>query len=200
MQWVSPRPVNKEHTSKGGGENSTDLLAQPHFSSWRGFLCTFIGNRTAWTWRGQRLVKLNDLRRAGFGDRPLPISMAFLVLISFARLAINCDCSQATIILFHEWSIVAWKQWAETSCVSFPIYSETWLHLLPSSAWLCQSTHVFRKPTHAYRSEFLQDRMLPQGVVENVLNQWVSLSLTVTFGDAHSGRFIFPWGQTMKQL
>ncbi len=42
----------------------------------------------------------------------IPISMAFLTLIKLARLAMNCDCSQATMIVFSLCSMVfyRWKQ------------------------------------------------------------------------------------------
>lgn len=55
--------------------------------------------------------------------RPLPISNAFLAFISFARLAMSCDCSHATIMMFQESSIVLWKQWAETSWISLTNYT-----------------------------------------------------------------------------
>lgn len=39
-----------------------------------------------------------------------PISITFLAFINFARLAMNWDCSQATIIALEECSMVLWKQ------------------------------------------------------------------------------------------
>lgn len=46
----------------------------------------------------------------------LPISIAFLAFISFARLAMNWDCSQATIMTLEEWSMVFWKLDCKTQC------------------------------------------------------------------------------------
>lgn len=60
--------------------------------------------------------------------RPLPISIAFLAFISLARLAMNCACSQATIMAFQECSIVLWKQWVEmTSWNVITSYDIEWL-------------------------------------------------------------------------
>lgn len=69
---------------------------------------------------------------------------------------------------------------------------------MTSSALLRQSTAIFQIPRHTYQSEFFQDRMLPHGVIEDVLHQWVIFTPTVTFGDAHSGRFLFPCGANMN--
>lgn len=40
----------------------------------------------------------------------LPISITFLAFMSFARLAINWDCSQATIMALEESSMVFWRR------------------------------------------------------------------------------------------
>lgn len=118
----------------------------------------------------------------------LPTSIAFLAFISFARLAISCACSQATIMIFQESSIVLWKQRVEMTLWNYI----SWQRVL----------NCARYQDNPHQSEFFQDRMLPHGVTEDVLHQRVVLSLAVTFGDAHCRRFLFPWGRTwsMKQL
>lgn len=48
------------------------------------------------------------------GSTLLPISITFVAFISFARLAINWDCSQATIMALEECSMVLWRRDCET--------------------------------------------------------------------------------------
>lgn len=57
---------------------------------------------------------------------------------------------------------------------------------------LSRSTAVFQILSHPYQSEAFQNRMLPHGMIEDILQQWVVFSATVTLGDAHSGSFPFP--------
>lgn len=108
----------------------THVSEQPDFPPKLGCLCACISTQRVWTC--YRLLTLNHERcrplmfqrlDVMLSPRPLPISNAFLVLISFARLAMNCDCSLATIMQFQECSIVLWKQWAETSSISFTNYT-----------------------------------------------------------------------------
>lgn len=52
-----------------------------------------------------------------------------------------------------------------------------------------QSTGGSQTQSHPHQSEALEGRMLPQGVVEHILQQRVPFPLTVTFEDAHSEGF-----------
>lgn len=79
---------------------------------------------------GQRLRRMCMLQSPDviLSRRPLPISIAFLAFISLARLAMNCACSQATIMAFQECSIVLWKQWVEMTLWNvITFYDIEWL-------------------------------------------------------------------------
>lgn len=115
----------------------------------------------------------------------LPISIAFLAFISFARLAMNWDCSQATIMTLEECSMVLWKWDCKTQCYS----SSCVLFFWNQSSSSCSPAVIW----NPHQTETCQGWMLPQGVIEDVLHHVLS---TVTFHDAHSGRFFFPWGWT----
>lgn len=50
-----------------------------------------------------------------------------------------------------------------------------------------------------HQSELGERRMLPEGVIDDILQQWIVLPTSVTLGDAHSRRFPPPWGQHSNQ-
>lgn len=110
-----------------------------------------------------------------------PISITFLAFINFARLAMNWDCSQATIIALEECSMVLWKQ---NNIRSDYFFFKPEQSCSPAVTWT------------PHQSEAFKGWVLPQGVTEDVLHQRVLP--TVTFGDAHSGKFLFPWGGRSK--
>lgn len=154
-----------------------------------------------------------------------PTQLAFLLatwfLMFFWRFI--ADVLQSPGVIINSWSpyqslLLSWLllvlpgwPWTATahrrpSCCapSVPLFSDsngrkwqckTRLHFMTLSD-LSRSTAAFQILGHPYQSEAFQSRMLPHGMIEDILHQWVVFSPTVTFEDAHSGRFPFPWGQT----
>lgn len=65
-----------------------------------------------------------------------------------------------------------------------------------TSAWATGACLEKNSQMHngPHQSELGERRMLPQRVIQDILQQWIGLPSNVTLGDAHSGRFPSPWG------